>query len=166
MNVLRAAEHHNVMTAIGKPKPVREKKQKRTRSKSERKMLEARLWKLTADIVKARDGCCVTCLATEGLTLSHWIKCGKQIVRYDLRNCNCQCSTCNGTHNRYSYFYDNYMTRRWGQDVMLELTNLAIAYDSNNFKWTVLQLREMVADYENKLAEFDATCFVSKMPLN
>ena len=147
MKISRAADHHLLMAAIRpRPKPVKETKPKRKRGKSERRLLEDELWKLTADYVKARDGCCVTCGATEGLTISHWIKAGKQIVRYDLRNCNCQCSTCNNTHNHYAYFYDNYMLKRWGAGVMLELTELAKQYDSKNFKWSVLQLREMVAE--------------------
>lgn len=134
-----------------KPKPVKQKHAPRKRSKSERKTLEARLWKLTADYVKLRDGCCVTCGATEGLTISHWIKAGKQIVRYDVCNCNCQCSTCNGFHNHYTYVYDNYMLKRWGERKMIELTDAAKAH--NSFRWSVIELREMVTQAEIRLED-------------
>jgi len=56
-------------------------KPKRKRSKSERKILEKKLWDTASLYIRKRDGCCVTCGATEGLTMSHWIKCGKQRVR-------------------------------------------------------------------------------------
>jgi hypothetical protein len=126
---------------IMKLKPVKEKKKKKKRSKSERKTLEALLWKLTADFVKKRDACCVTCGATEGLTISHWIKAGKQQLRYDVTNCNCQCSTCNNTHNYYTYHYDNYMLRTYGTIELIKLTERARI---NGFRWSVLELREMV----------------------
>lgn len=128
------------------PKPTRKPKKRRKQSKSERRLLEAELWKLTADYVKARDGRCVTCGATERLTLSHWIKAGKQIVRYDLRNGNTQCAPCNNSHNYNPYFYDAYMLKHYGQAIMIELTELAITHDAKNFRWSVLQLRDMVAE--------------------
>lgn len=136
---------------IGKPKPTKEKKPKRKRSKSERKILEAQLWKLTADFVKLRDGACVTCGTTDKQTISHWIKAGKQRVRYDVRNCNCQCSTCNNNHNYYPYFYDNYMLKHYGEKIMIELTDLAKAHDSKNFGWSVLELRQMVEEMKSNL---------------
>ena len=136
-----------------KPKPEKQAKSKRKFSKSERKTLEARLWKLTADYVKLRDGCCVTCGATEGLTISHWIKAGKQVVRYDIRNCNCQCSVCNNNHNYNPYVYDNYMLKHWGEKIMIELTDAAKLYNSKNFKWSVLELRGMVEQAEYRLED-------------
>lgn len=141
----RAADHH---TVIGKPKPEPRKKAKRRTSKSERKMLEAKLWKLTADYVKLRDGICITCGATEGLTMSHWIKAGKQLIRYDLRNVACQCSTCNNLHNYYPERYTMWMVKRWGVDVMNELTIKSLG---TKWKWSVIDLRQMVAEAETRL---------------
>jgi hypothetical protein len=109
--------------------------------KSERSVLEKQLWDATARYVKARDKVCVTCHATEGLTISHWQKAGKQIVRYDTRNTNCQCSACNNAHNNYAYHYDHYMLKHWGAEIMLEITELCANY--NHFKWSVPELREM-----------------------
>jgi Bacteriophage Lambda NinG protein len=148
MNIVRAAQHHEVMAGIGKPKPIKQKRAKRKHSKSERKMLEARLWKLTADYVKQRDGCCVTCGATEKLTISHYITARKQALRYDLRNCNAQCATCNNTHNYQPQFYTMYMVRHYGVDTLEELTARSRV---NGFKWSVLNLREMVEDAERRL---------------
>jgi hypothetical protein len=136
------------------PKPTKQKKTHKRRPKSERRLLEAELWKLTADYVKTRDTHCVTCGATERLTISHWIKAGKQIVRYDLRNCNTQCAPCNNAHNYNPYFYDHYMLTHYGQKIMTELTELAITHDSKNFRWSVVQLRDMVAQ---RRAELETT---------
>lgn len=147
--VRRAADHHDVMAKLGKPKPEPKAKGKRKQTKSERKMLEKLLWNTASLYIRKRDGVCVTCGATEGLTMSHWIKAGKQRVRYDDRNVNCQCSTCNNTHNRWAYFYDRYMLKRYGEKIMLELTELAMG---NSWKWTVLDLRRMLTEYQQKLA--------------
>ena len=149
MNITRAADHHNVMATIGKPKPERKVKAKRKQSKSERKQLEKKLWNTASLYVRKRDGCCVTCGATEGLTMSHWIKAGKQRVRYDERNVNCQCSACNNRHNYYTLYYDEYMLKEYGQMVMLDLIELA---KGTAWKWSVLDLRRMLAEYEEKLA--------------
>jgi len=126
-----------------KVKAVEPKKRKPTR-----KALEKTLWKLTADFVKKRDGPCVTCGATEGLTISHWIKAGKQRVRYDTRNCNCQCSACNNAHNYYTYHYDNYMLRTYPREVLLELTELAKA---NKWKWKYHELESMIVEMQANL---------------
>jgi len=134
-----------------KPKPQKQDRKKKKRSKSERKTLEALLWKLTADFVKARDGFCVTCGATEGLTISHWIKAGKQQLRYDVTNCNCQCSTCNNAHNYYTYHYDNYMLRTYGESRLIAMTERAKV---NGFRWSVLELREMVETAQKRLEKY------------
>lgn len=134
----------SAMPVTPAPKP---KKGKSTR-KPLRKELEKKLWKLTADYVKLRDGCCVTCGATEGLTISHWIKAGKQIVRYDLENCNCQCSACNNAHNYYTYHYDNYMLRHYGEAVLLKLTELAKV---NKWKWSYNELADMIVAMQERL---------------
>jgi 5-methylcytosine-specific restriction endonuclease McrA len=130
---------------LGHPKPVKAPRKKRRVKPSERRLLEKELWDLTAQYVKLRDGKCVTCSRKDKLTLSHWQKCGKQRIRYDLRNCNTQCSSCNLRHNFYQYRYDNYMLRHYGEAVMLELTELATL---PKWKWSVVQLREMIADLQ------------------
>jgi hypothetical protein len=110
--------------------------------------LEKELWDLTAQYVKARDKKCVTCGTDQKLTLSHWQKCGKQRIRYDLRNCNCQCSSCNNRHNYYTAYYDNYVLRHYGAKAMLELIELAML---PKWKWSVIQLREMVLERRAQL---------------
>ena len=135
------------MTTLGAPKPAPKAKKAKKR-KSPRKVLEKTLWDTASLYIRKRDGICVTCGATEGLTMSHWIKAGKQRVRYDERNVNCQCSTCNGAHNRWTYFYDRYMLTHYGEKIMLELTELAMG---NSWKWSQSDLETMLAEYKEKL---------------
>ena len=130
------------------PKPEKRTKGRRHTSKSERKQLEKKLWQMASLYIRKRDRHCVTCGATEGLTMSHYIKAGKQRIRYDERNVNCQCSTCNNYHNYYPHVYEGYMRRVYGCAVLDELEELA---KGTKWKWTVLDLRQMLADYQNKL---------------
>ena len=119
--------------------------------KSERTILEKELWDATAEYVKKRDGCCVTCGTTDKLTISHWIPAGKQILRYDLHNCNCQCSSCNNAHNNYKYFYDDYILKTYGNAEFLRMTKQAINFDS--WKWSINELREMLAEMRQRLED-------------
>lgn len=126
-----------------KPKPVKQDKPKRKRSRSERAILEDELDELVRQIVYRRDGGCVTpggCGGKHAMTVSHYHKRGKMRLRWDLRNCNCQCSTHNGRHNDWPMYYENYMHKRWGSEVVAELAELATI---DLWKWTVLELREM-----------------------
>ena len=152
MTLLRDIQNETVMEHItpvrSKPKPTPKVKTVRRR-KSPRKSLEKELWTTASLYVRKRDGVCVTCGATEGLTMSHWIKAGKQRVRYDERNVNCQCSTCNNRHNHWTYFYDKYMLTHYGEKIMLELTELAMG---KLWKWSQMDLERMLAEYKEKLA--------------
>jgi 5-methylcytosine-specific restriction endonuclease McrA len=117
------------------PKPKPKKK------KSERKLLEAALDKRVSEIVRERDGHCVLCGATEGLTAGHWIHRGKKRVRWDLRNVNCLCRTCNLTDNWQPQHHTAYMIKKHGDAVVLELVELS---KGNAFKFSVVELREML----------------------
>ena len=119
------------------PKPVTTKRKKK-QSKSERKILEARLDSLVSAIVIMRDKKCVTCGTSDGLTCSHFVQRRKMKLRWDLTNCNCQCSVCNGKHNRYPESYTAWMLRRYGQETVLGLLE---AGQINAWKWSVLELR-------------------------
>lgn len=172
--ITRAVDNLNVMAGIAKPKPVKTPKHKhcwrrgansiclicgkKRPSKPERTVLEKELWDKTALYVKNRDGWkCITCGSEKNPTMSHWIKAGKQIVRYDLRNVACQCSSCNNRNNYYTYFYDNWMNKTYGEKVMQELRQTVIDCDKRNgkrtFRWEVVELKEMIADIIVKLEE-------------
>ena len=133
------------------PKP---KKQK----KSERKRLDDECMEYLKQIVRLRDKTCVTPSSScyGHLTASHWVKRGKGKCRYDLRNVNCQCQGCNGRHNHYASNYNNYMRRKYGEEVMVELDQMG---ELNGWKWSIPELRDirdgLKAEYERLVGAED-----------
>lgn len=124
---------------------------KKSKKKTERQTLDSECMKYIKEIVRLRDGGCVTPSPSCGgyLTASHWQKRGKSRTRYDLRNINCQCSNCNQRHNHYTGPYDTYMLKHYGYDVCLELAEAASLVA---WKWSVVELCEirdgLRAEYE------------------
>jgi len=119
-------------------------------SRTERSQLESELVTLCSKYVRLRDGNqCVTCGSQQELTCSHFIKRAKQIVSYDVEvNLNCQCLTCNGIHNRDESAYMAYLIKKHGLAKVEVLKALnGISY----FRWSVIELRDMVEDMKKKL---------------
>ena len=94
---------------------------------------------LVSLIVRARDKYCVTCGTRERLTCSHLIKRGRAATRFDLVNCNCQCSACNQRHNYYPEHYTNWFLYVYGTEKYRELIKSA----GEVKKWTLSDLREL-----------------------
>lgn len=85
------------------------------------------IWELDREVsrvVRARDKRCVTCGTRKGLTCSHYFKRGFMWTRFDLRNCNAQCSRCNKRQNTNPAPYRAYMVFRYGEEVIAELAAL------------------------------------------
>jgi hypothetical protein len=103
-----------------------------TRSPFEEKPLEvgSRKWHIhqldihTSRIVRDRDRCCVTCGTWRNLQCSHFYSRRYLIIRFDLRNCNAMCGTCNKRHNHNPFPYLNFMHKKYGPDVVVELHEL------------------------------------------
>lgn len=142
-----------------KPKPVKEKKRKRRFPKSERKQLESRLDLLVSTIVILRDGKCVTCGATGGLTCSHFVKRGKKLLRYDLQNCNCMCASCNLRHNNFPGTYTRYIEVHYGLDVLHKLQD---GERVNSHEWSI---SELLALEESLLVDLERVLSVQTDPL-
>jgi hypothetical protein len=136
---------------VPKPKPVKEKKGKKRRPKSERSLLESRLDLLVSTIVILRDGRCVTCGAMDELTCSHFVKRGKSIIRWDLENCNCQCGGCNLSHNSYQGAYRRYIIDHYGS-ATLERLHGAEAIEK--YQWPVIDLRDLRDSLEAECQHF------------
>lgn len=92
--------------------------------------LHTRLDTLVSQIVRLRDRYCRTChIAVEfnadglpvTLTCSHFIRRGHHSVRWDLRNCNCQCMGCNQYNDRDPKPYRIFMLEKYGKKVVAEL---------------------------------------------
>jgi len=120
-----------------KPKPTKEPKGKKRKKKTPRQVLEKRLDDLVSTIVILRDGHCVCCGTSDGLTCGHFVSRGKGAVRWDLQNCNCQCSGCNLRHNQYPQKYTRYIENHYGLGVLHRLQD---AEDDSFYKWSVAEL--------------------------
>lgn len=126
------------------PKP---KKQK----KPERKRLDDECMEYLKQIVRLRDKTCVTPSSSCSgyLCASHWQKRGKSKCRYDLRNLNGQCQSCNQRHNHYTGPYDAYMLKHYGYEVCLELAEAASLV---KYQHSIPELRDirdgLKAEYE------------------
>jgi hypothetical protein len=122
-------------------------KAKPYRSIETRKGIKDALDVVTSLLVRARDGRCVTCGTTENLECSHYFKRRFLATRWDLRNCNAQCSTENQEHNVNPFRYRAYMVERIGEDGLDELFAL------RNSVWRPSddELRELLEDYRGQL---------------
>lgn len=137
-----------------KPKPTKQKGKPKKRGPTERQYLENQLDSLVSRYVIMRDRGCVTPHKNCGgnLTCSHFYPRGKKRVRYDLVNCNCQCSNCNSRHNRYTSYYTEYMLARYGAEKFSELTRLA---NFEKWEWAVPELRNMVLNITLMVSELN-----------
>lgn len=89
-------------------------KAKPYRSLKTRRGVKDELDRVTSLLVRARDGCCVTCGTTEDLQCSHYLKRTFLATRWNLTNCNAQCGTHNELHNRVPWPYRKYMVSMIG----------------------------------------------------
>jgi len=74
-----------------------------------------KLDKLVGDIVKVRDGLCVTCGSRSNLTPGHLFSRVAYSTRWDLTNVYAQCTNCNFRHESDPYPLTNYFIEIWGR---------------------------------------------------
>jgi hypothetical protein len=108
-----------------KPKPVKAIKAKKRKKKTSRQLLEAQARNLVRDIVLKRDRFCVCPAPKNGhspvLQSGHLISSVKGSIRFDLRNCNTQCASCNMIHEHYPERYIVAFQRLFGQEAFEKL---------------------------------------------
>ncbi len=71
--------------------------------------------------IRARDKRCVTCGSTENLQNGHYVSRSISILRYDERNCNCQCVACNVFKKGNMVEYSAFMRRKHGPEIIEQL---------------------------------------------
>lgn len=104
------------------------------------------IWQLdiqASRIVRGRDRKCVTCGSGRSLQCSHFYSRRHLIIRFDLRNCNAMCATCNRRHNEDPSAYLEFMNKHYGRVVIEELNELKLSLR----KVSDEELRQMLADY-------------------
>lgn len=101
------------------PKPIRVLKLKRRKKKTSRVLLEREADKITREIVLDRDGYCVCPAPKKGhssiLQCGHLISRARKSVRWDLRNCNVNCASCNFIHEHHPEKYTRVFLAWYGQ---------------------------------------------------
>lgn len=133
------------------------KQQKRSKKRTKRtypskKTMVARLDRLVSEYVRKRDGQCVVCGAREALQCGHFEHRGNHALRWDLRNCNCQCATCNGKHEYITTPYRNFMIRKYGDGIFDEFLELTIEYREKG-GWKVGELLVMEGEIKEMMSE-------------
>jgi hypothetical protein len=84
-----------------------------------------RLDRLTSILVRKRDKRCCTCGSTENLQCGHFISRVFVNTRWDLRNCNAQCASCNVMHELNPVPYYEFMLAYYGKIVIVDLNQEA-----------------------------------------
>lgn len=109
------------------PKPVRVLKTRKRKKKTSRQLLEKQADLLVREIVLRRDGFCVVTIPPEKghspvLQCGHLITRGKESVKWDLFNCNAQCSSCNLRHEHYWHYYEDWFLLEFGKEARLRIS--------------------------------------------
>jgi hypothetical protein len=101
-------------------------------------------------IVRKRDKRCVTCGSTERLQNGHLITRSKFKIRWNLINCNCQCASCNYTHEFNPHIYTSWFISRYGLETYRQLIR-----ESNNdgYKISDLELKNKLTYFKNIYGE-------------
>lgn len=106
--------------------------------------------------IRQRDGWkCVLCGTTENICNGHLIKRGKLTTRFDEKNCNALCTSCNYLDNHEPHHYVNWFLKKYGQ---AEFDRLYIQSKEVMDK-RMSSLRSYLSDiemtYTNKYRELD-----------
>lgn len=122
---------------------------KKQTTESKRKKLIKDLDTLTSLIVRVRDKRCVCCGSMERLTDGHLITRNCKIIRWDLTNNNCQCASCNFTHEFRPERYTEWWIKKYGLEAYEEL----VAQSKLTKKWTIEELENIKISLKELLEE-------------
>lgn len=93
---------------------------------------------------------CVTCGKKDHwskLQNGHWASRRHYSTRWDERNCNVQCSSCNVFRSGEIYLYTKYLCSKYGDNFPEELYKLS----QKSIKFTDTDLQDMINYYKEKL---------------
>ena len=113
------------------------------------KLLEGKLDSVFSKFIRERDNyICVTC-GKPGNDAGHFEKRSHRATRWDIRNVNCQCRSCNSYLGGNLIEYAIYLQRKYGSGVIIELN----AKSKEIFQPTRSWLLEQIEIYKKKLRE-------------
>jgi len=123
------------------------------KSKNKRKKLIAECDRLVSLIVRARDKGCVICIDNNEkkspfLQCGHLFKRELMAIRFDFRNCNCQCQYHNSLHRFDTHPYNYWFVKKFGKEAWNELYKKK----SETRHWKVWELEELIVELRSKLA--------------
>jgi len=76
--------------------------------------------------IRTRDGwTCIVCGATEKIQNGHLFRRHIKALRFNVINCNAQCSSCNFHHNHDDFPYFAKAIQKWGAEAIGKLTEIA-----------------------------------------
>lgn len=111
------------------------------------KILKKELDRVFSLYIRKRDKKCICCGSTKLLQCGHYISRSNNALRYDERNCNCQCMRCNVFLKGNYPVYSLKMIEKYGSDILEKLDR-----DSKVFtKLSVSGLKQMIVYYKNIL---------------
>ena len=119
------------------------KKASKKSTERQLKTLSNRLDIVFSKWIRKRDGRCVVCGQTYVLQNGHLITRGVKSLRWDEKNCNCQCSGCNYRHEFRPEIYTAWFVAKYGTEEYMEL----VRRSKKIKKWTIDELKELIERY-------------------
>lgn len=111
-----------------------------------RKRLIKKLDSVFSIYIRQRDKKCVQCGSRENLTCGHLFSRVAHSTRWDEKNCHCQCTGCNMSHEFNPHNFTLWFVRRFG---LLEYELLNKKYNTTA-KYTNAELQLMILDYTER----------------
>ncbi len=130
--------------------------QKKRKSKTEGSVLKKELWIIFSKYIRQRDeGKCISCGKSDywrNMDAGHYIpKTAGLAIYFDERNVNCQCTYCNRWMHGNLSQYALALQKKYGNSILEELD----IKRRNLTKISVLEYRQMIEIYKNKLLDFE-----------
>lgn len=134
------------------PKPEKKPKAKKKRKKSDRQKVKERLIEDFSKFIRLRDsdengtGSCVTCgklLHWKEAHAGHFVRCGKETLRFSEQNVHFQCSTCNTYNEGERWKFGKFLDEKFGAGFADDLERRG----EEIRKWTLEELRALREHY-------------------
>lgn len=134
---------------IARPKPVKQKKKKRGKYVSPRKLLERDLDKVFAEYIKLRDDYkCVICGTDRQPQCGHLVTRSCTRLRWSTENAACQCAGHNLQHEYRPEIFTNWYIQAHGVETYKELYRLS---QIPAFRWSIEELESILSELQSKL---------------